>query len=86
MTVGYGNARELIGIKKCQGNDAKVNMCKGIMGMVEDGRVEGRMEGLSQGEQVTMIRLIQWKLQKSKTTEEIAEDMEESPIRRYHFL
>ena len=63
MMAEYGNARELLGIKKYRGKDGKVDMCKGIMGMVEEGRAEGRMEGrmigLTEGISSAMLELLE---------------------------
>ena len=63
MMAEYGNARELLGIKKYRGKDGKVDMCKGIMGMVEEGREEGRMEGrmvgLTEGISSTILDLLE---------------------------
>ena len=59
MMAEYGNAEELLGIKKYRGKDGKVDMCKGIMGMVEEGRMEGRMAGLTEGISSTMLDLLE---------------------------
>ena len=73
MMAEYGHAKELLGLKKYRGKDGKVNMCKGIQGMLEDSRAEG----LSQGEYMKLIKQVQLKLDKGKDVEKIAEELEE---------
>ena len=70
MMVEYGNAGELLGIKKFHRKDGKVDMCKGIEEMLEDSRAEG--------ENIKLIKQVQLKLDKGKTAEMIAEELEES--------
>ena len=49
MMVNYGNARELLGVKKYHGKEGKIDMCKGLEGMLEDSRMEGHAEGRKEG-------------------------------------
>lgn len=81
MMAEYGHAEELLGLKKYRGKDGKVNMCKGIQGMLEDSRAEGLSQGISQGisqgEYMKLIKQVQLKLDKGKDAKKIAEELEE---------
>ena len=44
------DSKELEEVKeRCRGKGGKINMCKAIQGMIEDGRREGVEQGIEQG-------------------------------------
>lgn len=55
--------------KKMENGKERYNMCKAIEDMIADGKMEGRLEHL--------IQLVCRKLQKNKTAEVIADELEE---------
>ena len=46
MAVTYTDASELIAVKEFHRKGRKVNMCKALTELIEDGRAEGREEGI----------------------------------------
>lgn len=49
MAVAYTDASELIAVKGFHRKDGKVNMCKALTELIEEGRAEGREEGREEG-------------------------------------
>ena len=58
--------------------DTEYNEAEVMEGFRNEGREEGLAEGLTQGETTKLIKQVYSKLRKNKTTEQIAEELEES--------
>lgn len=62
---------------KIKESGGKVNMCKALEDLYNDGRSEGFDAGIIAGEKEHLLKLIQLKLAKGKAVEEIADALEE---------
>ena len=73
MVVAYTGAEELVSVKKNHESGGKVNMCLAIKEMLAD----ERQEGLEQGRSTLLVEKVCKKLEKNKSREQIAEELEE---------
>jgi hypothetical protein len=53
----YGNAAELMKLKKYRDDEGRIDMCKGIQDWLADERNEGRSEGLLEGQRQERARI-----------------------------
>jgi anti-sigma-K factor RskA len=51
----YGNAAELMKLKKYRDDEVRIDMCKGIQDWLADERNEGRSEGLLEGQRQGLL-------------------------------
>lgn len=74
----YTNSKNLVNLttKTYETEGGKRNVCKAIEDLIADSRAEGRELGISQGENAERLRVIQKKLEKGWTLEEIADTLE----------
>jgi len=84
----YANAKELVKKEEYKSEGGKNNMCKAIQDLMNDSREEGREEGRELGRELgreegyelgikrERIRAIQKKLDKQKSLEQIADELE----------
>lgn len=49
MAVAYADASELVAVKEFHRKDGKIDMCKALTELIEEGREEGRKEGRKEG-------------------------------------
>jgi len=68
----FTNTVELTNKQKFHVKENKYDMCKAIKELIEDGRMEGRTQGYNN----MKINLIYKKIQKGKTLDRIADEME----------
>ena len=57
--------------------EVKVDMCNGLKALIEEGREEGREEGVGLGENKKLTELVQKKVKKGYSANEIADMLEE---------
>ena len=57
VTANYIKADELLDYEKYE-EGGKCNMCRAIKELIEDGRMEGREEGLATGIEIGQIRIL----------------------------
>ena len=57
--------------------EVKVDMCSGLKALIEEGREEGREEGVGLGENKKLTELVQKKVKKGYSANEIADMLEE---------
>lgn len=73
MVVTYANATELVKKENYYSEGGKINMCKALQEMIED----GRMEGCAEGQQKKLIEMVCKKIKKGKSPGVIADELEE---------
>ena len=74
VAVQYTNATELIEAKEYYEKEGTVNMCKALTELIEDGKQEGREEGIT----LKLRELVEKKMKKGHSIAEIADMLEES--------
>ncbi len=70
VAAQYTNAEELVQMKEYYKKEGGVNMCQALKELIAEGHAEGQTDKL--------ISLIQKKLEKGKSVEQIADEVEES--------
>lgn len=58
LAVAYTDASELTAVKKFHRKDGKVNMCKALTELIEEGREEGRAKGREEGREQGIFGMI----------------------------
>lgn len=77
MIASFTNSEMLISLKSRHKKEGKVNMCQALRELMEDNRLIGVEQGIEQGEQQAILRLVCKKVEKNYTLDMIADDLEE---------
>lgn len=76
IVAKYTNSKELVKAQDYSVEGGKNDVCKAIRDLMDDSRVEGIEEGIAIGVEREYISLIQKKLEKNKSLEQIADELE----------
>ena len=86
LAVAYTDASELIAVKEFHRKDGRVNMCKALTELIEEGRKEGREEGREQGISGMILDNLEQGVSQDETAEKLCRYFGMSSDKAWEYL